>query len=232
VASPMVAPESPLGSALDPGVGATLESALETTLYADGEAAERGRPGEDGRALFQAEGLGELDRSLGALCRERGPLRAVLAHIASRLVFVRAWERIGYARLSDYAVECLGISARSVRSLAEVGTKLGELPQVEDALVSGRLGWTKVRLLARLPRGEDEVAWIAYARRVTAEELSKAVRAVDRGSVEAGGAEGEGARSRSSRCAAPRRCAASGSSRGGPPHARRAGFSTSLRRPS
>jgi hypothetical protein len=138
----------------------------------------------------------EVDRRLVALCRERGALRAVLARIAARLVFVRAWERIGYARLSDYAVECLGLSGRSVQSLAEVGTRLRELPRVEEALVSGTLGWTKVRLLARLPREEDETRWIAHARRVTADELSRAVRAVDRGSVEAGAALDEGATSR------------------------------------
>jgi hypothetical protein len=137
----------------------------------------------------------EFDRELGALCRERGPLRAVLARIACRLISLRAWERIGYARLSDYAVECLGLSARSVRSLAQVGVKLVVLARLEEALVSGRLGWTKVRLLARLPWDEDEAAWIAHARRLTAEELSREVRAVDRGSIEAGAAEEEGARS-------------------------------------
>jgi hypothetical protein len=138
----------------------------------------------------------ELDHGLVALCRERGALRSVLARIAAQLVFVRAWERIGYARLSDYAVECLGVSGRTVRSLAEVGTRFRDLPRLEEALVSGTLGWTKVRLLARLPQGEDETRWIAHARRVTAEELSRTVRAVDRGSIEAGAAEEEGARSR------------------------------------
>ena len=212
MATLMVALESALESPRDPGVGPALESAPEPTLDLgvgmalesalgsaldpSGEATEGGLGVADGRYPRQAEAFGELDRRLLALCRERGPLRAVLARIASRLVFLRAWERIGYARLSDYAVERLGLSARSVRSLAEVGTRLGERPGVQDALVSGRLGWTKVRLLARLPQGEDEAAWIGYARQVTAEELSKAVRAVDRGSVEAGGAEEAGARSR------------------------------------
>ena len=140
--------------------------------------------------------LGELDRKLVALCRERGALRSVLARIAARLVIVRAAERIGYARLSDYAVECLGLPGRSLRSLAEVGAKFRDFPGLERALVSGTLGWTKVRLLARLPRGEDEARWIAHARVVTAEELSREVRAVDRGSIEAGAAEEEGARSR------------------------------------
>ena len=76
---------------------------------------------DDVRGLQHADGLVALDRRLHALCRERGPLRAVLARIAWRLVIVRAWERIGYARLSDYAVERLGLSARWVRSLALVG---------------------------------------------------------------------------------------------------------------
>jgi hypothetical protein len=68
--------------------------------------------------LHRPDGLAALGGKLEALCREHGPLRVVLARIAWRLVIVRAWERIEYARLSDYAVERLGLSARSVRSLA------------------------------------------------------------------------------------------------------------------
>ena len=166
-----------------------LDRSLESALWWSGEAAAERPLIEGGPEVCRAEILGWLDRRLAGLCRERGPLRAVLARIASRLVSVRAWERIGYARLGDYAIECLGLSARSVRDLTEVGARLRVLPRLEHALVSGTLGWTKVRLLARLPQDEDEVASIAYASRVTAEVLGMAVRAVDRGSVEAGGAE-------------------------------------------
>jgi len=140
---------------------------------------------DDVRGLQHADGLVALDRRLHALCRERGPLRAVLARIAWRLVIVRAWERIGYARLSDYAVERLGLSARWVQSLAQVGEGFRVFPGLEEALVSGTLGWTKVRLLASLPPGEEQASWLARARRLTAEQLSKQVRAVDRGSVDA-----------------------------------------------
>src|SRR5919106_78581 len=126
---------------------------------------------DDVRGLQSADGLAALDRHLHALSRERGPLRAVLARIAWRLVVVRAWERIGYARLSDYAVERLGLSARSVLSLAQVDGGFRIFPGLEHALASGQLGWTKVRLLASLPRGEDEASWIDRATRVTAEQL-------------------------------------------------------------
>jgi len=148
------------------------------------------------RDLRQVDALEEVDRRLVGLCRQRGPLRAVLARIAARLVEASVWERIGYARLSDFAAECLGLSARSVRSLAQVGARLRRAPVLEDALVSGILGWTKVRLVGALPCDEDLGCWIAYARSVSAAQLSTVVRAVDRGSVEAGAAEDGEARSR------------------------------------
>ena len=144
-----------------------------------------------GVGLNQPDGLLTLDRRLSALCRERGPLRAVLARIAARLVAARAWDPLGFARLPDYAVERLGLSARWVRSLALVGEALRVYPGLERALATGTLGWTKVRLLARLPRGEDEASWIALARTLTAEQLSKRVRAVDLGSLEAGALDEE-----------------------------------------
>ena len=97
---------------------------------------------EEVHDVCRGDYLAELDRRLVALCREQGPLRAVLARIAARLVWLSAWERIGYARLSDYAAERLGLSARSVRSLAHVGMRLCEHPQLEDALASGTLGWS------------------------------------------------------------------------------------------
>ncbi len=174
---------------------AVLESATEPALYPRGEGAAE-TPSLDGSMTCRGDFLAELDRRLVALCHEGGPLRAVQARIAARLVSLSAWERIGYARLSDYATERLGLSARWVRDLAQVGLKLDDLPRLEDALASGTLGWTKVRLLARLPPDEDEVGWISHARSVTAEKLSMQVRAVDRGSVEAGAAEDEEAKSR------------------------------------
>jgi hypothetical protein len=148
-------------------------------------------PGEPAPDVQQPDGVRALDGTLAVLCRERGPLRAVLARIAWHLVVASAWERIGYARLSDYAAERLGLSARWVRSFALVGGAFRVFPGLEEALASGTLGWTKARLLASLPRGEDAVGWIARAKQVTAEQLSKMVRAADRGSVEAGGMEAE-----------------------------------------
>jgi hypothetical protein len=187
---------SPVETPLESPVEMAFESPLRRGPIPGWDGPDDGLFAREFGDLSRDEFPFELDRRLVALCRERGPLRAVLAHIAARLVDHQAWTRLGFARLSDYAAECLGLSARSVRDLAQVGLALRRRPRLEDALVTGTLGWTKVRLLARLVWEEDLGPWIDHAQRVTAQELSKAVRAVDRGSVEAGAAEESQARSR------------------------------------
>ncbi len=122
------------------------------------------------------------------MARARGPLRRALAAIAERFVDGRGWEALGYARLRDYAAERPGVSTRSLYDLARVGGRLRDLPKVERALASGRLTWTKTRLLARVAKPEDEERWVGYARRVTARSLSREVRAMDRGCAEVGAA--------------------------------------------
>jgi hypothetical protein len=126
------------------------------------------------------------DSQLRELAAARGPLRRALAAVAGRLVEARAWERLGFARLSDYARERAGHSARSLQDLARVDAALGRLPGVEAALVDGELTWTKVRLLCRVVSADDEVLWIDFARRRTARALSREVRAVDAGALESG----------------------------------------------
>jgi hypothetical protein len=128
----------------------------------------------------------DVERGLVDLVRARGPLRCTLAALATWLVARQAWERLGYARLRDYANERIGLSARSLQDLARVGSALLGLPRVQAALVSGELNWTKVRLLARVATPDDEERWLAYARGVTARTLAREVRAVDVGSLEAG----------------------------------------------
>jgi hypothetical protein len=158
--------------------------AVEPSL---GRGGSRGRLGADGSAEVR----------LAALARAAGPLRRVLAALAARLVDgpgpgehaggEKDWERIGYARLADYARERLGVSARSLQDLARVGRRLGVLPRLEAALVAGELPWSKVRLLARFATPADEGAWIAQARGQPVRALERSLRAVDRAALEVGG---------------------------------------------
>jgi hypothetical protein len=106
--------------------------------------------------------------------------------VAARLVATQGWERLGFARLGDYARERLGRSASSLRDLARVDAKLRELPLVEAALVEGRITWTKSRLLARVAAPDDERGWLERAGSLTARMLAREVRAIDTGALETG----------------------------------------------
>ncbi len=124
---------------------------------------------------------------LAELARAAGPLRRVLAALAGQLVERRRFEPLGYARLGDYARERLGVSARTVQELARVSARLPGLPRLEAALVSGRLPWSKVRLLARFVSADDEGHFIARAEGVSVRRLERELRAVDRGRLGAVG---------------------------------------------
>src|SRR5207245_1929552 len=72
----------------------------------------------------------DLDAEVCALASASGPLRRALARIPGRMVAARSWERLGFARLADYAAERAGISARELRDLAHVDHALEAVPHL------------------------------------------------------------------------------------------------------
>ena len=116
------------------------------------------------RALDAPDAVDRLE----ALARSDAPVRRVVAALAGRLVAAQGWDRLGYVRLRDYAVERLGLSARQVQDLAHVDRALRELPRVDAAFVAGEITWTKARLLCRVATAEDEAAWLELAKSLTA----------------------------------------------------------------
>src|SRR5258705_11840604 len=82
----------------------------------------------------------DLEARLVAQVRAPVALRRAVARVAGRMVATRGWERLGFARLSDYAVERAGVSARELRDLAAVDRALGELPALNAAFCAGEIG--------------------------------------------------------------------------------------------
>ncbi len=138
-------------------------------------------------AVVRALEAPDVETRLAELARSGAPLRRVLAALAGRLVATHSWDRLGYVRLRDYAVEQLGLSARQVQDLAHVDRELRRLPRIETAFVAGKITWTKARLLCRIATPEGEEPWLDLAQRLTARALAREVRAVDARSLEAGG---------------------------------------------
>jgi hypothetical protein len=134
------------------------------------------RPAWDVTAAAVDDPSEPVEERLAGIAAAVGSLRRVLAAIAARLVATRAYERLCYARLADYARERPGISARQIQELARVHSALAGLPALERALVANVLPWSKVRLVARVATGDDEHAWIARARAVSTRRLEREVR--------------------------------------------------------
>src|SRR5262245_21062080 len=153
---------------------APLARAAEPGLAAPGRAPRRSAP----RASVDVDPP-DPETRLVLLARAAAPLRRGIARLAGRMQALRGWERIGWARPRDYAVERLGISGRQLQELAHMDRAFTGLEAVEQAFVSGSITWTQARLLARVAAPEDAERWIAHAASVTARELSREVRAVD-----------------------------------------------------
>jgi hypothetical protein len=131
--------------------------------------------------------IARAEADLLVLVRAHAPLRRAMAALAHRLIARRAWERLGFARLRDYAVERLGYSARSMYDLSHVHDALAALPRIDAAFVRGDLPWTTARLLARVATAGDEALWLERAGRMTAAALAHEVRTVDAGAIERAG---------------------------------------------
>jgi hypothetical protein len=116
-----------------------------------------------------------VDRELREACRAEAAARLAMGGIACELLRRRAYRRLGFARLGDYARERLGVSARALESAARVATRLEELPAIDTAFRRGELTWTLVRLLSAVARPADEVRWIASARCGTVDDLEALV---------------------------------------------------------
>ncbi|MBI3767368.1 MAG: HNH endonuclease [Deltaproteobacteria bacterium] len=142
---------------------------------------ERGNAdGELERALLteRARFARHLDIELRVACRSEAASRHELGIVARALCRGHAYRRLGFVRLSDYARERLGVSARTLHAAAWVATRLDALPIVAAAFDRAELSWAQVRTVCAVARPEDQVQWLARARASTVEELERIARAV------------------------------------------------------
>src|SRR5438552_12384048 len=117
----------------------------------------------------------QLDASRRRLARQEAVCRRVLGRLARTFLAGRYHHRLGFARLSDYTRERLGLSARQVQDLARVAERLESLPAIAAALAAGDLSWTEPRLLATAAAADSEREWLALARDRTVRALEALV---------------------------------------------------------
>ncbi|MBI3769283.1 MAG: hypothetical protein HY271_12455, partial [Deltaproteobacteria bacterium] len=120
----------------------------------------------------------QVDIELRVACRSEAAARHELGIVARALCRGHAYRRLGFVRLSDYARERLGVSARTLHAAAWVATRLDTLPIVAAAFDRSELSWAQVRTVCAVACIEDQEQWLARARVATVEELERIARAV------------------------------------------------------
>ncbi|MBI3767373.1 MAG: HNH endonuclease [Deltaproteobacteria bacterium] len=173
-------------------------AAVGRTVVGRGGAARSRRPRERGnadgeleRALLteRAQFARQLDIELQVACRSEAAARHELGIVARALCRGHAYRRLGFVRLSDYARERLGVSARTLHAAAWVATRLDALPLVTAAFDRAELSWAQVRAVCAVARPDDQEQWLARARATTVEELERIAHAVRPNGAGAGAAD-------------------------------------------
>jgi hypothetical protein len=120
--------------------------------------------------------LDAIERRLASCNRREARLRYLRSGFARQLLRSKAWTRLGFVRLGDYARERLGIAGRTLEEDARVHEALDRLPRTLAAFLEAELSWTAARLIASIAGFADEAEWIDRAKRSTVRELEAAIR--------------------------------------------------------
>src|SRR6476469_3468419 len=138
-------------------------------------------PDQDYRHGLSAEDLVRTLQSL--LAAERTAMRLICRYLADLADCMQ--DRSGGA-LGAYAdvyqaARCLfGLGAHSTRERIRVGSALRSLPQIEQALLSGAISYSRAREVTRVAKAGDESAWLELA-------CALPMRTLERRVVEAAG---------------------------------------------
>jgi len=117
-----------------------------------------------------------LDRHLRRLVAMRNPLELRLARLLGRLQNSSGQLELGFARMSDYVTERLGISIRRMVELLKMDRRLEGLPRSAEAFASGKINASQLRALLRIMTPETEGEWLEKAARLNVRLLEREVR--------------------------------------------------------
>ena len=128
-----------------------------------------------------------LDARLQRLLEARRSFDEAFGPLADEIVGGRVWEQLGYGSLEAYCRERLDMCARTVRQRAWLQWKICALPELGEALYSGRLTYSKALLVARHATPHDIEGRIAAAAATTCQQTEReSTEEEDRRNREAG----------------------------------------------
>lgn len=130
----------------------------------------------DRRGILRDEAAALLNHHLRRLARMGNPLELRISRLLGRMKRLSAFLDLGFVRMTDYAVERLGLSSRRTQVLIQLDEGLRRLPATTRAFEAGHLSHTQVLLLLRIATPETEAAWIDKAATMNVRKFEKEVR--------------------------------------------------------
>jgi len=175
---------NPARAAASPAASTVLPLDSETALVPEEILAT---PRGGSRGIFRDLAALVLDRHLRRLVRIRQPVDLRLGRLLLRVDTCSGYLSLGYARLSDYATERLGLPMRRVQTLLALARRLADLPRLAAAFEAGVVSLSQVRVLLRVATTSNEAEWIERAGATTVRRLEIAVRAAASEARDGGG---------------------------------------------
>jgi hypothetical protein len=120
-----------------------------------------------------------IDDDLRRLAAMRDRWDEVLGHLAMLLRTLGLWRELGFASLSHYCDERLGMAARTVEQRASLERRLHELPALRQALRERAVSYEQARLVARVADSDTVEAWVDRARTTTCIALRRELESAD-----------------------------------------------------
>jgi len=115
----------------------------------------------------------ELDAFVLRLAAARSRHDEVVGLLALRVVDGCAWAAAGYRTVNEYSTERLGMSPGVFRQRVWLERRMFALPELRDALSSGRLTCSKALLVAQDATAEDVADLIAQASETTWQQTER-----------------------------------------------------------
>lgn len=125
------------------------------------------------------------DRSLLDHARKLGRLGLSLTHrflaLLPEIERRRLHQRAGFTSITHFAARVAGLGAEAVKQARWLHARVGQIPTIWEALVHGRISWTKLRVVAAHVTEAEAPAWLERIRSLPRAGLEALVRERSRG---------------------------------------------------
>ncbi len=153
--------------------------ALERQIHAQAEAMEVCIGAEPDPELPPEAAAAVLQDRLRSLLAARNGYDEPFGRLAALAVRHRVWRSAGCFTLEEYCRERLGISPRTLRQRVWLESRLDALPELREALRSGRLSFSKTLVVAKRATPQDVARRIEEAAGTTAKKAQAEERSED-----------------------------------------------------